>query len=93
MSDDDVGRKLDQLLCKSSDAVEVTASPAVIDLEIAALAPTELLETLPKCRNARTHGTGRSRRASLRCQSAASARPAAHARRVATLSLRLQARK
>ena len=54
MSDDDVGRQLDQLLCKSSDAVDVTASPAVIDLEIAALAPTELVETLPKCRNART---------------------------------------
>ena len=52
MSDDDVGRQLDQFFCKSSDAVDVTASPAVIDPEIAALAPTEFVETLPKRRNA-----------------------------------------
>ena len=54
MTDDDVGRQINQLLCKHFDAADVTASPAVIDLEIAALAPTELVETLPKYRNART---------------------------------------
>src|ERR1039458_6350466 len=54
MTDDDVRRQIDQLLCKNFDAADVTASPAVIDLEIAALAPTELVETLPKYRNART---------------------------------------
>src|SRR5208282_1680403 len=54
MTDDDVRRQIDQLLCKNFDAADVTASPTVIDLEIAALAPTELVETLPKCLNART---------------------------------------
>src|SRR5271170_1373879 len=54
MTDDDVRRQIDQLLCKNFDAADVTASPAVIDLEIAALAPTELVETLPKYLNART---------------------------------------
>jgi hypothetical protein len=53
MTDDDVRRQIGQLLlCKSFDAADVTGSPAVIDLEIAALAPTELVETLPKYRNA-----------------------------------------
>src|ERR1035438_6228828 len=54
MTHDDIGRQLNQLLCKSSDEVDVTASPAVIDPEIAALVPPELVEPLPKCRNART---------------------------------------
>src|SRR5580704_4783353 len=54
MTDDDVRRQIDQLLCKNFDAADVTASPAVIDLEIAALAPTKLVETLPKYLNART---------------------------------------
>ena len=83
MTDDDVRRQIDQLLCKNFDAADVTASPAVIDLEIAALAPTELVETLPKYLNARTCVRvvlgGRS---STR-QSGASARPAAPARRAA----------
>src|ERR1700720_2255005 len=54
MTDDDVRRQIDQLLCKNFDAADVTASPAVIDLEIAALAPTELVETLPKYLKLRT---------------------------------------
>ena len=83
MTDDDVRRQIDQLLCKNFDAADVTASPAVIDLEIAALAPTELVETLPKipqCPNVRQ---GRSRRPTSTRQSGASARPAAPARRAA----------
>jgi hypothetical protein len=52
MTDDDVRRQIDQLLCKSFDAADVTASPAVIDLQIAALAPTELVQTVQKYRNA-----------------------------------------
>jgi hypothetical protein len=51
MTDDDVRRQIDQLLCKNFDAADVTASPAVIDLRIAALAPTS---SRRPCRNTAT---------------------------------------
>jgi hypothetical protein len=44
MTDNDVRRQIDQLLCKNFDAADVTASPAVIDLDIAVLAPTDMIE-------------------------------------------------
>ena len=53
MDDDDVGFELDDLLCKQSRSVEVTAGPAIIQVDIAALRSTELFESVLQCFNAR----------------------------------------
>ena len=50
MTDDDVRRQIDQLLCKNFDATDVTASPAVIDLEVLPNHPAQLLQPLQECR-------------------------------------------
>src|ERR1051326_8350082 len=51
MNDDDVGRQLDQLLCKSSDAADIAARPTVIDPKITAIGPPQLRQSLPERRD------------------------------------------
>lgn len=47
---DDVGLQRDQFLCESSQSVRIVRRPAIVDADIAAVAPVELVKPLAKRR-------------------------------------------
>jgi hypothetical protein len=49
-SEDQVGRKRDQLRCVFACVILAAPGPAVVDLNVVANAPTRLLQPLQKCR-------------------------------------------
>src|SRR5262249_50889710 len=47
----DIGLGRNDLLCKALKRIHIRSTPAVVDMEVAALDPAKLLQTLMECRD------------------------------------------